>query len=57
MGAFLTNKLALVGTAITIIVLVAVVGGPWLSPYSPTDADFLALLSPPNLAHPFGTDS
>jgi peptide/nickel transport system permease protein len=57
MGAFFTNKLALVGTMITAIVLAAVVGGPWLSPYSPTDADFLALLSPPNLAHPFGTDS
>jgi len=57
MGAFLTNKLALVGTAITAIVLVAVIAGPWLSPYSPTDADFLALPVAAHLAHPFGTDS
>ncbi len=37
--------------------LLAVAVGPWFSPYSPTEADFLALLAPPSLAHPFGTDS
>ena len=57
MRAFLANKLALVGSFITGFVLLAVIIGPWLSPYSPTDADFLALLAPPSLAHPFGTDS
>jgi peptide/nickel transport system permease protein len=57
MRMFLANKLALVGSAISGFVLLAVIVGPWLSPYSPTDADFLALLSPPSLVHPFGTDS
>lgn len=57
MRAFFANKLALIGAAITGFVLLAVIAGPWLSPYSPTDADFLALLVPPSLAHPFGTDS
>jgi peptide/nickel transport system permease protein len=57
MRAFLANKLALIGAIITAFVLLAVVLGPWLSPYSPTEADFLALLAPPSLAHPFGTDS
>jgi len=57
MRAFLHNKVALVGVVITGIVFFAIIVGPWLSPYSATDADFLALLSPPSLAHPFGTDS
>src|SRR5215470_10426815 len=57
MRAFLANKLALIGAIITAFVLLAVVIGPWLSPYSPTEADFLALLAPPSLVHPFGTDS
>ena len=48
MRAFLQNKVALVGVVITAIVLAAVIVGPWLSPYSATDADFLALLSPPS---------
>jgi len=57
MRAFLHNKVALVGAVIITILVVAIIVGPWLSPYSATDADFLALLSPPGLAHPFGTDS
>jgi peptide/nickel transport system permease protein len=57
MRAFLANKLALIGATITAFVLLAIVIGPWLSPYSPTEADFLALLAPPSLMHPFGTDS
>jgi peptide/nickel transport system permease protein len=57
MNAFFANKLALVGSAITGSVLVLVIVGPWFSPYSPTEADFLALLAPPSMGHPFGTDS
>ena len=57
MRTFIANRLALFGAAITAFVLLAVMVGPWLSPYSPTEADFLALLAPPSLAHPFGTDS
>src|SRR5512141_1824281 len=57
MRAFFANKLALFGAAITGFVLLAVIAGPWLSPFSPTEADFLALLTPPTATHPFGTDS
>jgi peptide/nickel transport system permease protein len=57
MNGFLSNRPACVGAAITLIVILGVAAGPWLSGYSPTDMDFLALLSPPNLKHPFGTDS
>lgn len=57
MRSLVANKLALVGTAITVFVFLAVAIGPSFSPYSPTEADFLALLAPPSVAHPFGTDS
>lgn len=57
LAAALANKLALFGGLITSLVALGVLVGPWLSPYSPTDADFLALLAPPSPAHPLGTDS
>jgi peptide/nickel transport system permease protein len=57
MSSFLANRSACLGGAITLIVMIAVAAGPWLSIYSPTDMDFLALLSPPTWRHPFGTDS
>jgi len=57
MRGLLANRSACLGGAITLIVIIAVAAGPWLSIYSPTDMDFLALLSPPNWKHPFGTDS
>ena len=57
MRAFFANKLAVIGATVTGFVLLAVIAGPWVLPHSPTEADFLALLAPPSLAHPFGTDS
>src|SRR5689334_13810671 len=57
MRAFLNNKLALIGALVTAVVVLGVIVGPWVTPYSPTEADFLALLAPPSWQHPFGTDS
>ena len=57
MRSLLANRSACLGGAITLIVVIAIAVGPSLSIYSPTDMDFLALLSPPNWKHPFGTDS
>lgn len=57
MRGLLANRSACLGGAITLIVMIAVAAGPCLSAYSPTDMDFLAMLSPPNWKHPFGTDS
>jgi peptide/nickel transport system permease protein len=57
MRGFWTNRSAALGATITLVVIVAVVAGPFLGAYSPTDMDFLALLSPPSWTHPFGTDS
>ncbi len=39
------------------LLVAAAVAGPLLSPYTPTAHDFDALLQPPSLAHPFGTDN
>lgn len=57
MRAVIRNRTALAGLIITTAVLLAVTAGAALSPYSSTDMDFLNLLAPPSLAHPFGTDS
>jgi peptide/nickel transport system permease protein len=53
----LRNRTALTGTVITTFVLLAVVIGAELMPYSATDMDFINILAPPSLEHPFGTDS
>jgi peptide/nickel transport system permease protein len=45
------------GGAMLLLLVVAAVAGPLLSPYDPTSHDFDALLQPPSLAHPFGTDN
>jgi peptide/nickel transport system permease protein len=57
MRAVFRNRTALTGLVITCLVILAVTIGAAISPYSATDMDFLNLLAPPSLAHPFGTDS
>ncbi len=55
--SFLGNATAVIGASITLLVLLAAAVGAVLMPYGPNEADFLNILSPPSLAHPFGTDS
>jgi peptide/nickel transport system permease protein len=55
--AIVRNRTAATGLAITAVVLLAVTLGGALSPYSAVDMDFLNLIAPPSLKHPFGTDS
>jgi peptide/nickel transport system permease protein len=57
MRSVIRNRTALAGLVITAAVILAVTVGAAISPYSATDMDFLNLLAPPSLAHPFGTDS
>ncbi|HBT02994.1 MAG TPA: ABC transporter permease [Citreicella sp.] len=54
---FMQNRTGMVGLLIVLIVALAVLIGPALIPYGPEDMDFMAILAPPSLAHPFGTDS
>lgn len=51
------NPTALAGTIVMGVLVVLIVVGPWLIPYSPTRMNYSNLLKPPSLAHPFGTDS
>jgi peptide/nickel transport system permease protein len=56
-AALRANRTARTGTIIVAIFFVAITLGGALMPYSAIDMDFANLLSPPSLAHPFGTDS
>ncbi len=47
--------------AIAFVVILVMVGAgifaPWVAPYNPVAIDFGAMLAPPSLEHPFGTDA
>jgi peptide/nickel transport system permease protein len=45
-----------IGTAIVVAIVLAGLLAPWIAPYDPFYQDFTAVLQPPSLAHPFGTD-
>lgn len=47
---------AVVGLALLVLQVIAILFAPWLTSYSPVEADPLASLEPPSLAHWFGTD-
>jgi peptide/nickel transport system permease protein len=46
-----------VGTVIVIVVALAGIFAPLLTPYDPIIGDFTHALAPPGLLHPFGTDN
>ncbi|HEX2237182.1 MAG TPA: ABC transporter permease subunit [Gammaproteobacteria bacterium] len=54
-----TNKAAMISIAILILLTVAVIAGPWLSPYRFDQLDWQRMWAPPSLSngHWFGTDS
>jgi len=54
---FRRHKLAIISVVMLLLVTLAFVLGPVLSPYSIEETDVLNRLSGPTLAHPFGTDS
>ena len=45
------------GLAILLFALVLAIVPAWVAPYGPTTFDYRAILKPPTLVHPFGTDS
>lgn len=54
---FARNRLALLGLAIVLALVLMAVAAPWLAPYSPTDGDLRTQrLLPPSATHWFGTD-
>ncbi len=51
------NRTGLAGTVITSVFLMAIVLGPYVSPYDAVGFDFSSILLAPSWSHPFGTDS
>jgi peptide/nickel transport system permease protein len=46
-----------IGAGLMAVIVLAGLLAPWIAPYDPYYQDFAAALLPPELAHPFGTDS
>ncbi|MDP9835300.1 nickel transport system permease protein [Neorhizobium huautlense] len=42
--------------AVVLLLLIAAVAGPWITPYHPDEVDLVRRLQPPGLAHWLGTD-
>ncbi|MFR0729817.1 ABC transporter permease, partial [Longicatena caecimuris] len=52
----LNNRLAIVGGAIFLVILISCIFAPFLASHSPTAVDMKAILKMPSGNHPFGTD-
>ena len=50
------HKPAMVGTIIVLVLVLAAIFAPVLTPYDPEKTDLDSMLNPPSLAHPMGTD-
>ena len=50
------DRLALLGLAAIIVILIVAIAGPWLSPYTYDAQDFMQSNEPPSWQHWFGTD-
>ncbi|MHB8231731.1 MAG: ABC transporter permease [bacterium] len=55
-NAFKRNKLALISLIFILIIILAAVFAPYISPYNPDKIDVNSVLLPPNPAHLLGTD-
>jgi peptide/nickel transport system permease protein len=53
---FCRHRAALFGATLLGVLLLAALAAPWLSPYDVRSQNLSAMLEPPSLAHPFGTD-
>lgn len=53
---FKRNRLALVGLAIVLTMMIVSLSAPLIAPYDPLSIDVHNVFSPPSRSHPFGTD-
>ena len=53
---FMSNKLAVFGTCLFLIILLACICAPLLTPYDPAAIDLMNMSKAPNAEHIFGTD-
>lgn len=50
------NWMAMTGVVIMVLWILLAITAPWLAPYDPLAQEITERLSPPSVAHPFGTD-
>ena len=50
------NRLAMAGLVVVLVLLFTALFAPWLTTHDPNGIDVEAILLPPSLSHPFGTD-
>jgi peptide/nickel transport system permease protein len=55
--AFLRNRVSVVGTIMTLLIVLMALFAGWLSPYDPLDQNVYERLTSPDSEHLFGTDS
>ncbi|MBQ9198239.1 MAG: ABC transporter permease [Clostridia bacterium] len=51
-----SNKAAMIGLAVFLILVIVAIIAPWIAPYDSTMMDFTAMFAKPNAAHWFGCD-
>ena len=56
LSKFLRNKSAVIGAAIVIVFAILALLAPWISPFDPVKADFMAVRKAPSALHWLGTD-
>ncbi len=56
LSKMMENRLAVIGLAVFLIIMLACVLAPIISPYDPQATDLRAMTQPPSLEHLFGTD-
>jgi peptide/nickel transport system permease protein len=54
--SFARNRLAMLGLALVLLLVVVAVLAPWIAPYPPTIGELSERLQPPSAQHWFGTD-
>lgn len=57
LGRALRSGGLLAGLVLVIVMIVAAIAAPWISPYDPNEQDVLLVLVGPDTAHLFGTDA
>ena len=56
LSKFMSNKLAMFGAVVFVVILLACIFAPLLTPYDPAMYDLLNMSKPPSAEHIFGTD-
>ena len=53
---FLHHRVAVAAATVLLLIMLAAILAPWVSPYPLGQPDLSAILAPPNIHHPMGTD-